>query len=471
MPHQKASLLIKTCDRLAMTPHLGIMRMPHFLIANFLVIEYGELLISAVTGSSLPVLMDRHFFHTHGGIVKKALIVLFTFVACVLTYHFHAVLKIGTIVSHFYYIPIILACIWYPKKGIWVALFLVTYLLVSHQLLIPLETTSSAYIRIFLLMAIAVVVASLSERIAATQNELKTAYDQMEKRVVDRTAQLADANRELEKEIEQHKRTEERLALSAKRLEQRNEEIKNFAYIVSHDLRAPLINLKGFSSELGHALAGIQPVLQEAITQLDDRKQADLKNAFLDVNESLDFIASSTNRMDSLINALLHLSRLGRFEISAKPIDMTLKVKETLKTLAHQIAEKQIEVNIGPLPAIEADELAMQQILDNLLNNAILYLAPGRKGKIEIMGETGLDHVTYYVKDNGLGIAPEDMDKIFMPFRRIGNADVPGEGMGLAYTQALINRHGGHIQCRSVVGAGSVFSFTLPISVSRYEVQ
>ena len=414
--------------------------------------------------------MNEFFFRRHGDISKQALIIFFTFVACGLTYYFHAVLRVGTIVSHFYYIPIILACIWWQKKGIWIAVFLVVFLLTSHQLLKPVAVTFNVYIRILMLLVIAVVVATLSKRISETQSALKNAHDQMEERVVKRTAQLAKANRDLESEIEQHKRTEERLALSAKMLEQRNEEIKNFAYIVSHDLRAPLINLKGFSSELQNALDVIQPVLKDHISRLDPKLQADVAGSLQDITESIDFISSSTNRMDSLINALLQLSRLERFEIKPEPIDMEKKVQETLNTLAHQIAEKEIEVKVGRLPIIYADKLAMQQILGNLLNNAVLYSDPGRKGEIEITSEAGLNQVTFFVKDNGRGIDPEDMDKVFMPFRRAGNTTVPGEGMGLAYTQALVSRHGGHIQCESKIGEGTTFSFTLPVSIATNEV-
>jgi signal transduction histidine kinase len=410
-----------------------------------------------------------NFFQKHASTGKQALIAFFTLAACYLTYYFHAVLGTGTIVTHFYYIPIIFACIWWQRKGLWIVAFFATFLLASHNLLRPEEVTANDYSRIFMLMVIAMVMVGLSERISAKELQLRNAHDQLENRVVERTAQLADANRELELEIEQHKRTAERLELSAKRLEQRNEEIKNFAYIVSHDLRAPLINLKGFSAELRRALEVIQPVLQAHITQLDDQLLAAVSNARLDITEALDFIGSSTNRMDSLINALLHLSRLGRAEFKPERIDMKKKVQETLNTLAHQITEKQIKVDIGPLPIIEADKLAMQQILSNLLNNAILYSVPGRDGKIEITGETGLDQVTFHVKDNGRGIALEDMDKIFMPFRRAGKADVAGEGMGLAYTQALVNRHGGLIQCRSKVGEGSTFSFTIPVPISTTE--
>lgn len=413
--------------------------------------------------------MNKKFFQKHAGAGKQVLIAFFTLVACFLTYYFHAVLGTGTIVTHFYYIPIIFACIWWQRKGLWIAAFFAIFLLASHQLLRPEEVKANDYSRIFMLMAIAIVMVGLSEKILATERQLKNAYDQMENRVVKRTAQLAEANRKLELEIEQHRRAEERLQLSARRLEQRNEEIKNFAYIVSHDLRAPLINLKGFSAEMRRALEVIQPVLQAHITQLDDQSQAAVSNSRLDITEALEFIDSSTSRMDSLIKALLHLSRLGRAELKPERIDMNKKVQETLNTMAHQITEKQIKVKIGPLPIIEADNLAMEQILGNLLNNAILYSVPNREGKIEITGETGLDQVTFHVKDNGRGIALEDMDKVFMPFRRVGKADVPGEGMGLAYTQTLVNRHGGHIECRSKVGEGSTFSFTIPIPISTHE--
>jgi signal transduction histidine kinase len=286
-----------------------------------------------------------------------------------------------------------------------------------------------------MLMTIAIVVAALSERISATERQLRNAHDQLEKRVVERTAQLAEVNRKLELEIEQHKRSEERLALSAKRLEQRNEEIKNFAYIVSHDLRAPLVNLKGFSAELRISLDIIRPVLQTLITQPDQQQPA-VSTALLDISEALDFIGSSTNRMDSLINALLQLSRLGRSELKREPIDMEKMVQETLNALAHQIAEKQIDVKIGPLPKIEADRLAMQQILGNLLNNAVLYSLPERKSRIEITAETGLDQVTIFVKDNGRGIAPKDMDKVFVPFRSKSiSATIPTPSLATAFVR------------------------------------
>ena len=99
--------------------------------------------------------------------------------------------------------------------------------------------------------------------------------------------------------------------------------------------------------------------------------------------------------------------------------------------------------------------------MGNILDNALLYLDPERLGEIEIGGERQADQVCFYIRDNGRGIAPGDMDKVFAPFRRGGKQDMPGEGMGLAYVQALVRRHGGRIWCESQPGVGTTFTFTV----------
>ncbi len=105
--------------------------------------------------------------------------------------------------------------------------------------------------------------------------------------------------------------------------------------------------------------------------------------------------------------------------------------------------------------------------MSNILNNAIIYLEPGRTGEIEITGECNAHETIFRIHDNGRGIALEDMDKVFAPFRRAGKQDVPGEGMGLAYVQTLVRRHGGRIWCESEQGAGTTFSFTLPHQLAQ----
>jgi signal transduction histidine kinase len=108
-----------------------------------------------------------------------------------------------------------------------------------------------------------------------------------------------------------------------------------------------------------------------------------------------------------------------------------------------------------------ADRMTMEQIMANLLTNAVVYLSADRPGKIEVTGETSPNAVTIHVRDNGRGIARNDAPKVFEPFRRVGQSDVPGEGMGLTYVQALIRRHGGRIWFESEVGKGTTFSFTI----------
>jgi signal transduction histidine kinase len=165
--------------------------------------------------------------------------------------------------------------------------------------------------------------------------------------------------------------------------------------------------------------------------------------------------------MDHLIRAMLHLSRLGRRELHWEPLDMLSLVQETVQTLIHQIAQRQAQVTVDPLPTVMADRTAMEQIMGNLLANAVAYLAPGRPGEIVVTGERQANVTAFTVRDNGRGIATDDIAKVFEPFRRVGRQDVPGEGMGLAYVRMLVRRHGGEIRCHSTLGVGTTFTLTI----------
>ncbi|MFC1834726.1 ATP-binding protein [Thermodesulfobacteriota bacterium] len=136
-------------------------------------------------------------------------------------------------------------------------------------------------------------------------------------------------------------------------------------------------------------------------------------------------------------------------------------VEETLNSLAHEIGTKEIEVSVGDLPDVLADRTAMEQIVGNLLVNAIKYLDPSRRGKVEISGSARDGEREFAVSDNGVGIAEADLEGIFQVFQRAGDQDVPGEGMGLAYVRTLARRHGGHIWCESEPAVGSTFRFTI----------
>jgi hypothetical protein len=292
---------------------------------------------------------------------------------------------------------------------------------------------------------------------------LHQAYAELEQKVADRTAELREANTSLQKEVGERTRAEEQLQRYAAELEQSNEEIKRFAYIVSHDLRAPLVNLKGFASELRAASEVIAAATEAVLPNLPERQRRALTAAIQeDVPEALGFIDTSVTRMDKFINAVLKLSRLGRQELKREPLDMDALVQGILDSLAHQIEARQVVVSLPPLPQIMADRVSMEQIVGNILANAVLYLDQNRAGKIEISAKSERGETLFSIRDNGRGIAQDDMDKVFAPFRRAGRQDVPGEGMGLAYVQTMVRRHGGRIWCESKLGEGTTFFFTIP---------
>jgi signal transduction histidine kinase len=181
-----------------------------------------------------------------------------------------------------------------------------------------------------------------------------------------------------------------------------------------------------------------------------------------DIAEALQFIASSVNRMDSLISSILTLSRVGRRELKPEQLDMRALVQGIINSLAHQIESRGVTVRIGELADLVADRTAVEQIFGNVLDNAVKYLEPRRAGEIEVTGTLHADEAVYHIRDNGRGMDNEDIPKAFEIFRRVGKQDVPGEGMGLAYVKALVRHLGGRIWCESKLGEGSVFTFTIP---------
>jgi signal transduction histidine kinase len=272
----------------------------------------------------------------------------------------------------------------------------------------------------------------------------------------------------VQRELAERKWVEEKLGRYSADLAQSNEELKHFNYTVSHDLRAPLVNLKGFAAELISSVNVIRPAFEPLLPQVSERQRAEVSTILLeDMPEALSFIDASVTRMDHFINALLKLSRLGRRELNLERVNMNALVRSALEILAHQIKQRQVQVTVGLLPEVMADRTSMEQSMNIILDNAILYLEPDRPGEIEITGERNANEATFRIRDNGRGIAQEDMDKVFAPFRRAGKQDVPGEGMGLAYVQALIRRHGGRIWCESELGVGTTFAFSLSNHLAR----
>ncbi|WP_426406751.1 sensor histidine kinase [Bradyrhizobium ganzhouense] len=256
-------------------------------------------------------------------------------------------------------------------------------------------------------------------------------------------------------------------------LREANNEIQRFAYIVSHDLRSPLVNIMGFTSELEElgkdifrrigGLTGVPaggPPVDIPDIPLDEPD----KQLSADFSEALGFIKSSIARMDRLISAILNLTREGRREFQPEKIDTRDFIEAIVTSLAHQAAEAQAEIHIEPLPNLVSDRFALEQIFSNLIDNAIKYLKNGVPGEIRIRGRTKLGYAIFEISDNGRGIDAKDHQRIFDLFRRAGTQDKPGQGIGLAHVRALVRRLGGTMSVSSELNAGSTFTITLPIA-------
>lgn len=281
----------------------------------------------------------------------------------------------------------------------------------------------------------------------------------------DAEARLRDANLNLEATVDE--RTAD--------LREANDEIQRFAYIVSHDLRSPLVNIMGFTSELeelradifkriaalGRATATAPPAAGPETEPVLEHQDQQLSQ---DYAEALGFIKSSIAKMDRLINAILNLTREGRRQFEPVQIDTRELIEGIVATVAHQAAEAEAEIRIEPLPEIVSDRLALEQIFSNLIDNALKYLKTGVPGEITVRGRTRLGFAIFEVADNGRGIDPKDHQRIFDLFRRAGTQDKPGQGIGLAHVRALVRRLGGTMSVQSELHHGSTFTIVLPIT-------
>ena len=272
--------------------------------------------------------------------------------------------------------------------------------------------------------------------LTASRDVLSKFNDTLEQQVNDRTADLLRAN----------------------------DEIQRFAYIVSHDLRSPLVNVMGFTAELEDAAVEVSALIDRAEQDAPAIVTAQARIAAReDLPEAIRFIRSSTQKMDRLINAILKLAREGRRVLAPEAVDLAALLDTIAGSLAQQIAARGAVFAVEPpMPTLVTDRLALEQILSNLVENAVKYLDPKRAGRIVVRGRQDGARVVIEVADNGRGIAAADHSRVFDLFRRSGNQDQPGEGIGLAHVRALAYRLGGVIDVASELGQGATFRLILP---------
>jgi PAS domain S-box-containing protein len=275
------------------------------------------------------------------------------------------------------------------------------------------------------------------------EEALRQAHAELERRVQERTAELARANATLKAEIAERKRAEiEREKLIAE-LEAKNAELEQFTYTVSHDLKAPLITVRGF-------LGFLQ---KDAASGNLDRMQADMTR-----------IVEATNKMQRLLGELLELSRIGRLMNPSQAFPFETIAREAVELVSGRLAASGIQVDIAAgLPTVYGDRVRLVEVMQNLVDNACKFMGDQPKPRIEI-GQHGRDadgKPILFVRDNGIGIEPQYHERIFGLFSKL-DAQSEGTGVGLALVKRIVEVHGGRIWVESELGSGSTFYFTIP---------
>jgi len=299
-----------------------------------------------------------------------------------------------------------------------------------------------------------------------TPDELKERIDYYQERgrlISAHAEELEEKLKELQNEIRRRESAEEKVFRLVEELEQRvaertteleaaNKELESFAYSVSHDLRAPLRSLDGFS----------QALLEDYLDSFDDQGKDYLKR-----------IRAASQRMGQLIDDMLKLSRINRSEIRRKPTNLSRIVSEIAENLQNTEPQRPVEFVIAPNLIAESDSRLIKIALENLLGNAWKFTGRNSQGCIEFgvmkSCQAGLFHNgstqnkrIYFIRDNGAGFDMAYLDKLFGAFQRLHTEDeFPGTGVGLATVQRIIHRHGGNVWAEGIPDKGATFYFTL----------
>lgn len=246
-----------------------------------------------------------------------------------------------------------------------------------------------------------------------------------------------------------------------KELVRKNKELESIIFIASHDLRSALVNVQGFSRELGMTSEAVRTTLsrKDIPAALKEQLQKSLEE---DIPEAVDFITNSTAKIDTLLNGLLRLSRVGREEMKVVRLDLNAMMAEIIRGMQVRIAQTNARIEAGPLPPCMGDYPLIHQAFSNLLDNSIKFLDKTRQGIIRISGKTENGWSVYCVEDNGIGIAPDYQGKVFEVFQRLMPDETPGEGLGLTIVRQIAERHNGRVWVESEPGMGSRFFVLLP---------
>jgi signal transduction histidine kinase len=273
------------------------------------------------------------------------------------------------------------------------------------------------------------------------EEEVRKYQQHLEGMVKQRTIQLEVTNEQLEREIAERKEAEKGLKRISEELTRSNADLQHFAYAASHDLQEPLRVIEGFIKLLARRYEG----------------KLDAKAA-----EFIGFAIEGVKGMRALIKDLLDYSRMGTIDMNIKPADFSAAVEKAVFNLRAAIEESGAVVTHDPLPTIRADQVQISRLFQNLIGNAIKFRGTEAPA-IHISAERNEDGWIFFVRDNGIGIDPDNTERIFAVFQRLHTKEeYSGTGIGLAICKRIVERHGGRIWVASEMGKGSTFCFTIP---------
>jgi PAS domain S-box-containing protein len=244
------------------------------------------------------------------------------------------------------------------------------------------------------------------------------------------------------RDITDRKRAEEQLRATAVELERSNRELEQFAYVASHDLQEPLRMVASYTQLLARRYAG----------KLD-----------ADADEFIGFAVDGARRMQELINDLLTYSRVGSRALELRAVNTNHIVDRVIGDLGGAIRDSAGRVSRGDLPTLYADATQMEQLFQNLIANGIKFHRPDVPPEVHVSARRSAPGWTFAVTDNGIGIEPQYLERIFVLFQRLhSRAEYPGTGIGLAICKKIVERHGGTLTVHSEPKQGTTFEFTLP---------
>ena len=249
-------------------------------------------------------------------------------------------------------------------------------------------------------------------------------------------------------------------------LKLKNQQLESMIYATNHDLRSPLVNIQGFATEIKFSLKEQGEICQELKSLFPPDKQQQIHRIKSDMDDSINYIVSSVSKMDQLLKGLVEICRLGTMQYNPEQLDMNKFIKFVQETLQYNLTDKNIALNIDPLPPCYADSSKLTTVFTNLIDNAIKYRRDDIDCKIKISASAKKDTITYCIHDNGPGIPKKSLTKIFNVLSRVDNrTEIKGDGLGLSIVRKIVEMMNGKVWAESDQATGTAFFIQLPAAI------